>query len=641
MNPNLRLMVQVLLLVFLLGTAFAEKAFQPPRFIKKEDAAFGMEGKPRVEDAVTGVSHEQGRRAQRYQVTGRIEGGLRHARQVIEDQGFRFGGRVGSLPDRYIAWKHWEDAATPHSLHDHMSEFTPQEPVLRTIRTPSGFWDAAAGSDFPLQWNLHGGYAGYEMNSLPNLNVLTAWARHGMTGEGVVVAVVDDGVDKTNTGLADRHVDELEINIHESTPGRHGTEMAGIVVAKADAECNIGIAPRARFVDIPLIADHLHTDADEATALSHGLCGTEDADDANCVRIYTNSWGPSDEGVDNNYPGPLTMEAIALTASRGGFVFFAAGNGRKNHDNSNLDGYANHPAAIAVGAVNYRGYRSSYSEPGENVFVTAPSNDYDFRGVVAPTPGLHGCTKNAGGTSAAAPQVAALTALMLQKNPALNYRDVKHILTLCSDIIDPFNQMDHVGVWVQNGAGFNHSSQYGFGLPDADYCLDLAAAWKGVPTMNVEEVEIPIQHLATKQSTRNTIRFNISAVDVPEIRHLETVALYLFMECGSTQFTTSASLGKVGVTLRSPYGTTAVLLDIDNNLAIPAMHHMFTAAKFWGEDPAGRADGATGADHWGTWSIDIINYSRSCYVDMASPVLTLYGTADAPLEKALAGFSAA
>lgn len=622
----------LVLLLLCLGVAWGQEVFVQRQ---KRDVAYHPEdGKNyRVADVVEGVPSSSEYRTRHYQVAVTLKGGEAAAKHTIEKHGFKYGGKIGGLPNRYKAYKDWNEVARPHMLHAEAEEFLEQEPLTRFIRR-SGFWESETvqASRYPFQWNLHGYYGGYASQQLPNLNVQTAWARHGVTGARIIVGVVDDGVDKTNVGLAGKHVEQLQINIHEETPGRHGTEMAGIVVAEPDSDCNVGIAPHAGFVDIPLITDHMHTDADEATALSHGLCANDFAEE--CIRVFTCSWGPADNGMEAHRPGPLTSAAIALTASRGGIIVWAAGNGKLNFDNSNLDGYANHPDVVAVGAVNYMGSRASYSEPGANVFVVAPSNDYGVRGITSTAPGLHGCTDNASGTSAAAPQVAAIVALMLEKNRHLHTRDVQHILTLCSDVIDPFNRAEHRGIWIQNGAGFNFSTQYGFGLPDADFCLDLAGAWTPVPERHIEEMLVPTGHVFVPPTSTNTVSFDIYEEDIPQIRFLERVGVGIHMSCGTNAYDTPPPLARVGVYLKSPHGTAAMLLDTNSVLYLNDLTHSFTANSFWGEDPSGPR--RTNVDaHYGTWELTIINHSRTCYVDLVDPVITFYGTHTSPINAAV------
>ena len=97
-----------------------------------------------------------------------------------------------------------------------------------------------------------------------------------------------------------------------------------------------------------MIADYT-TDAQEAQGLSY-------KNDLN--QIYSNSWGPNDDGRRLEKPGRLTLSAMldSVTNGRdgkGSIYVWAGGNGKSAGDNCNYDGYANSRFTIAIGAVDY------------------------------------------------------------------------------------------------------------------------------------------------------------------------------------------------------------------------------------------------------------------------------------------------
>ena len=113
-----------------------------------------------------------------------------------------------------------------------------------------------------------------------------------------------------------------------------------------------------------------NSDQDEANALSHMN---------NDIDIYSNSWGPSDNGNTLGSAGPLMLAAFEDDAYNGrnglgNIITWAAGNGLSNEDDSNLDAYANNRFTISVTAVDHDGDQTNYGEPGANVLVSAPSD---------------------------------------------------------------------------------------------------------------------------------------------------------------------------------------------------------------------------------------------------------------------------
>ena len=88
---------------------------------------------------------------------------------------------------------------------------------------------------------------------------------------------------------------------------------------------------------------------------------------------------------------------------------------------------------------------------------------------------------NFNGTSSSTPTVAGVVALMLEANPDLTWRDVKHILALTADKIHLSASHDYQGVtqfqWVENKAGYNYHNWYGFGKVDAEEAVSIAASF--------------------------------------------------------------------------------------------------------------------------------------------------------------------
>src|SRR5439155_854319 len=188
----------------------------------------------------------------------------------------------------------------------------------------------------------------------------------------------------------------------------------------------------------------------------------------------------------------------AASLGRGGravVMVRSGGNFRTRGDNADDDGYLSDSRVIAVAAARVDGGAASYSEPGACVLVAAPSGDTGFPTLFTTdllgTDGVNqinfGDTNLSNyafdafgfsGTSASAPLVSGVVALMLSVNPNLTARDVQQILILASrhfDLADPDV--------VTNGAGFRVSHNVGFGVPDAGQAVALAQRWVNRPPL--------------------------------------------------------------------------------------------------------------------------------------------------------------
>ena len=83
---------------------------------------------------------------------------------------------------------------------------------------------------------------------------------------------------------------------------RHGTSCAGVLVmAKDNNLCGVGVAFGSRVAGVRLLSPTYHTDAAEATAF--GLYSQH-------IHIYSNSWGPKDNGISVDGPGKLAHAAL-------------------------------------------------------------------------------------------------------------------------------------------------------------------------------------------------------------------------------------------------------------------------------------------------------------------------------------------
>jgi subtilisin family serine protease len=398
-------------------------------------------------------------------------------------------GPVGELPRTYLfetlCGRH-DDLEDPREHHGRAARGVPLHPLVewaaeqapRARHTRALF---APPSD-PLygeQWHLRGGGGGEATGA----NVERAWEA-GYTGAGACLTVVDDGLERGHPDLAPNYAAAAS---HDYNDGRaapdpgsadsHGTSAAGVAAAARDgAACGVGVAYGAALAGVRLIA-RAATDAQEAMGLTHTLQKTD---------AYSCSWGPSDSGRALEGPGTLAAAAMADAVARGrggrGAVYvWAAGNGAASGDGCEYDGYASSRHTVAVGAVTRAGRRAWYSERCAAMFVSAPSSgDGDWIATTDRT-GAAGradgdCRRDFGGTSAAAPVVAGVVALMLQANPELTHRDVQHVLAATATRADP-----DAASWRRNAAGRWHSDEYGFGLVDAAAATAAAAGWTGVP----------------------------------------------------------------------------------------------------------------------------------------------------------------
>jgi len=417
----------------------------------------------------------------------------------------------------------------------------------------------------PLQWHLRRTtIGGVTIDAHSNVE-----AAHAVTrGEGVTIAVIDDGVDIDHVEfsgsgkiVAPRDAthgtnDPRPLDLFGTGPvngDNHGTACAGVACAGGLSGAS-GVAPSAALMPIRIALDlGSQGEADAfAWAADHG------ADVISC------SWGPPD-GMWWKATDPRHHHAVPIPAStrlaiehavatgrggRGCVILFAAGNGNESVDN---DGYASHPKVIAVAACNDRGRRSVYSDFGRAVWCAFPSDDAGHPPFDHPAPittgiwttdrsGKHGYnpgssaegdpaghyTNTFGGTSSACPGAAGVAALVLSVNPALKWHEVRDILRRACDRIDPIG-----GRYDATG----HSVYYGFGRLNALTAVELARPAPRRAAVVERRFDAPIPDL-------QTVRF---ALDLHESAPVESISVDVSLE--------HTFVGDLVITLEPPAAT--------------------------------------------------------------------------------------
>ena len=246
----------------------------------------------------------------------------------------------------------------------------------------------------------------------------------GQTGQGVVVATLDSGVDMSHPDLTSRWRGGTNswfdpYGQHPTTPtdlSGHGTATTGVIVGGDAGGTSIGMAPGARWIAAKIFNDQ---GSATATAIHQAFQWVLDPDrdpsTADAPQVVNASWsigaGP---GCDLSFQ----PDVRALLAA-GILPVFAAGN--YGSGGSTSASPANYPESLAVGALNGNGLAFSASSRGPS---TCGGRSGVFPDVVAPgvdilTADRYGLYQVASGTSVSAPHAAGALALLLGAFPGL------------------------------------------------------------------------------------------------------------------------------------------------------------------------------------------------------------------------------
>ncbi|NXO30911.1 FURIN protein, partial [Cisticola juncidis] len=386
---------------------------------------------------------------------------------------------------------------------------------------------------------------------------------------------------------------------------RHGTRCAGEVAAVANnGICGVGVAYNARIGGVRMLDGEV-TDAVEAHSL--GL-------NPNHIHIYSASWGPEDDGKTVDGPARLAEEAFFRGVSQGrgglGSIFvWASGNGGREHDSCNCDGYTNSIYTLSISSTTQYGNVPWYSEACSSTLATTYSSGNQNEKQIVTTDLRQKCTELHTGTSASAPLAAGIIALALEANKNLTWRDMQHLVVQTSKPAH-LNAND----WVTNGVGRKVSHSYGYGLLDAGAMVSLAKNWTTVGPQRKCVIDILAEprDIGKRLEVRRKVDACLGKANY--ISRLEHAQARLTLSYNRR--------GDLAIHLVSPMGTRSTLL--------AARPHDFSADGFndwafmtthsWDEDPSGE------------WVLEIENTSDAKnYGTLTKFTLVLYGTAtDSP-----------
>jgi subtilisin family serine protease len=486
----------------------------------------------------------------------------------------------------------------------------------------------------------NGGTSGKDMNLFDTYY-------SGFTGEGIKVVVSDSGIElnhddlyqNANIGESKDFSKQLPYTSYP-TPyddDPHGTMVAGIIAARGFNNIGSkGIAPLAS------IAGYQFIYSDQTTSIMiHQANGDFD--------IFNYSYGDSffyDIESDSSYLAQVKHKSENGRDGLGSIFIKASGNEFEScltgddfdciydgypwvSHNANFPLENEFPYIVVVGAVDANGLKTDYSNAGSNLWVVAPGGDYGINNPAILTTDLPTCkrgysivddidnlfnefeyghslnpkchyTSTMNGTSAATPMVSGAVALILEANPDLTQRDVKHILAMTATQVHAgYTGSNHPGGlnlaghtyeqgWVTNDAGIKFSNWYGFGMVNISEALIMA-------TDNYTNLDPLIElnpEFDDAAYASATLNANIpdnsaagvtSSIDVADSLIVESVTIMVNI--------THARSGEIGIELTSPNGTKSILQNINNSYLISddedLENHQLTSHAFYGEDATG------------------------------------------------------
>lgn len=483
-----------------------------------------------------------------------------------------------------------------------------------------------------------------------DMRVGPAWTA-GYSGKGVKVAVIDDGVEAAHEDLNSNFEVNRSFNFvtqgKDPTPANsnsHGTKVAGIIASTAfNGKGGRGVAYGATIRGYNLLAPGASSQASFVAAFGgSNVSNDNDVFNASLSYFYQQngvavlpSWDP--------LRGDVLANSLTLRSGRGSPIVQSAGNEFQSMNagacasanslgvscgNVASDTMRASTNVIVVAASNSDGKKSSYSTTGSSVWIAAPGGEFGYSNAYAAVPDFAykpaivttartGCEKSGfssavnaldalganplaaqcqytatmNGTSSAAPNLSAVIALMLEANPLLTFRDIKHILAKTAVRIDP----DFEGVtsdliipgvvfaldlgWVRNAAGNWFSNWYGFGGVNAGAAVASAKAYTAfLPAQKPASQHsfAPSNDVTIAARSSYSIEFSVSNTMTVN----EGVVLYVTFD--------TASVSCNQIELISPAGTKSILLQGASGFRNAKLANTrFASNAFYGETVQG------------------------------------------------------
>ena len=358
-----------------------------------------------------------------------------------------------------------------------------------------------------------------------DINIEPVW-RRGNAGQGIKIGVIDYLVDHKHPDLSDNLPSGNLDNVKgaDICDFNHGTKVAGLIAARDNNIGIRGVAYRSELYSYTFGVNNKNF----PIGLKKDIIRIFNRSESRQIAVYNGSLGTAINFMFSlSYLDDKLKEAFDKVTKEGFYgkgssLVFAAGNTAMA--TSSNEAFLNHHATIAVNSISKdekiipSGSMKAGGTVGTNIWLASPSKLGRFFGNMISTDNVGDCGGkgdygNFGMTSAAAPLVSGIVAILRQINSNLTWRDIKIILAESAKKLKN-SRWQETGRMYSNGDVQKYDRYIGFGLVDASAASQLAKNWRLLPPMKKIELENKNMISTEKMDVTHSTTINVSSSDI-------------------------------------------------------------------------------------------------------------------------------
>lgn len=478
-------------------------------------------------------------------------------------------------------------------------------------------------------------------------------------GDQVRVATVDTGLEIGHEDIVENLTVGASYNFFngsnqptpDTTTGDHGTSVSGMISARGgNNEGMVGVAPSSELRAFKLLNSKGGTSisiSDQLAAIGYDPQNnypslvTQDLDVFNLSYGFPLTYDPSLDSALNNYYtqliNGLELGTRNLRGAKGALYIKAVGNEFLDIDgdaateecaqanqngvscfNANFETEQTVPYIIPVGAYDSTEKKARFSNTGSALWISAPGTSlltidqsgcdagYSQKAIngARTDPKIAGEDPNCnyfsyfGGSSAATPIVSGSIALILEANPTLTWRDVKHVLATTARQIDAQLADKQINLdapvtikqgWRANDAGYTFSNFYGFGALNVQAAIEMATDdYRPLNVLQIVEQSGSVSGLG--QIPDESAVGITESLELNQTSNLRVESVRLKLTLAEQSGADGFDLADYVITLISPAGTQSIVLNpftgFNKNIEItdyPMISHAFYGERLNGE----------------------------------------------------------